>query len=689
MAVKLPAPPSREYMPDLPQWVSWGIYVALALTLVVGVWLLRQRVARSGTSWRELLGGVIDAVRLHPKQVWRVLVVDVLGQTRVRRDVRGGTLHLLIFGSFIALSIGTGLIGLEHDITEPLFDLTFLHGPLYLGYELVLDTAALLLILGTSLAMWRRYRTRPSHLGGRNSVHLVYGLLLYFSLSGLVLEALRLLIRPVPWAGWSYVGHALSLVLDPVLADHVVGTYQAVWAAHVIVVFVVIAMTPLLMLDHILILPINLALQAGRQPGALSKPFDLPSIIEAEGDLEGVQAGFANPIDLPWPRRFMLDACIDCGRCEAVCPAWAAGRPLSPRILIQALGADLRTSVAGEPPVEDVFVRGVVDEATAWSCLSCGACARECPALIDQPGTIIELRRHLVEEGRLDERKGDVLAGIERNQNPLGLPSYQRSDWLKDLGVPTMAENPDAEYLYWIGCMASYDQRARSVAIAMVRILRYARVSFAVLGDEERCLGEVQRKLGDEAGFQMRAMENIALFEGYGIRKVLTHCPHCLSTLTKDYPDFGARLEVVHHSVLLAELLEAGRIPPPQQEAVGRLTYHDPCNLGRLGGCYDSPRKVAKLAAGPQFVELQRSGDKSFCCGAGGGNYFYKVEEQTSVSALRLQQVVDVGADTVATACPFCLGMLEDAARTVSANTPPRIADLAELVAAGLPGDQD
>lgn len=685
----IPQPtPVRQFMPELPGWVQVAVYAAFVISAVVFVGLLGKRVRRSGTSWRELGGGLRTALKSNPSVVLRRLASEVLAQARVRRNTTGSWLHLSIFGSFVVLTIGTALIGLEHDLTEPSFGFGFLHGPFYLGYELVLDTAALVLALGTGIAMWRRYVTQPGHLGGRRSVHLVYALLLYFSVSGLVLEALRLLISPVPWAGWSYVGNGLSKLLQPLVGADPVAAYQTVWTAHVVVVFAVIAVVPLIMLDHIVILPANIVLQAQREPGKLRSPFNLPEIIEAEGDLDGISSGLKNPVDLTWDRRFMLDACIDCGRCEAVCPAAAAGRPLSPRVLIQALGRDLRDSVASSSsPEEDVFLRGVLDEAAAWSCVQCGACARECPALIDQPGTIVELRRNLAEEGRIGERQAAVLAGLERNQNPLGLPSYQRAEWLKEMGIPTMAEHPDVEYLYWIGCQASYDQRVREVAKSMIRILQHAEISFAVLGDEERCLGESQRKLGDEAGFQMRAMENIQLFHSYGVRKILTHCPHCLATLTKDYPEFGADFEVVHHSVLLADLVAQGKVPAPMANDLGTITYHDPCNLGRLGGEFDAPRKVVKFASGnKQFVEIGRSRDRAFCCGAGGANYFYKVEEQTGISSLRLNQAMETGADTVAVACPFCLGMLEDAARSTSPETgPPRIADLAELVAASLP----
>ena len=688
-----PTYPYREYMPDLPHWLEWGIYIALFIIVVAFLWGLKRRVERSGTTGRQLLSGVWAALKQHPGSVVRRVLGDVFGQARVRRNPLGATFHLLIFGSFGLLFIGTMLIAIQQDLLHPLFGWEFLRGNVYLVFEFVLDTAALGLILGTLIAMWRRYVIRPKFLGGRASVHLVYAWLLYFGVTGLVLEGARLAIIPVPWAHWSYAGNLVSKAVEALAGSHLLGFYQTFWALHVIGVFVFLAMLPLVMLDHIVILPLNMTLQDSRVPGKLTTPFDLPKLVEEEADLENLTAGVASPIALGWQRRFMLDACIDCGRCEAVCPANAAGRQLSPRLLIQALGKDLRASVAaGSVPESDLFTREVLAEATAWSCLTCGACARECPALIDHPGTVVELRRHLVEEGRVEERQAGVLEALERNQNPLGMPSYQRSEWMAGLDVPTLADNPEPEYLYWIGCMASYDPRVRSVAQSMVKILKHAGVSFAVIGDEERCCGEPQRKVGDEAGFQMRAVENLTLFES--CKKVLTHCPHCLATFTKDYPDFGGDLEVVHHSVLLAELIAAGRVPAPMAAEVGKLTYHDPCNLGRLGGVFDPPRAVCQAVAGSAFIEMDKVKDRSFCCGGGGANYFYKVPEECSVSSLRLAQATQTGADTLATACPFCLGMLEDAARSATtvgedgnpSTNPPRIADLAELVAAGIPG---
>ncbi|MCL2780810.1 MAG: hypothetical protein FWD74_04870, partial [Actinomycetia bacterium] len=307
--------PFREYLPSLPGWLAWGIYVALVPAVVIFGWLFIRRVHRSGTTCRELSAGVLAAVRDNPRAVGRRVIGDVFGQARVRRDRLGATLHLLIFGSFGLLLVGTALVGVQHDLTSPAFGWEYLRGDFYLGFELVLDTAALGLLAGTALAMWRRYRQRPAHLGGRRSVPVVYGFLIFFALSGLILEALRLLVHPAPWRHWSYAGFVVSKILHPLTDGHPVGAYQTFWALHVIVAFVFIALLPMLMLDHVLVLPLNLALQATREPGRLTTPFDLPRIVAADGDLDGITAGVASPVELPWQRRFMLDACIDCGRC--------------------------------------------------------------------------------------------------------------------------------------------------------------------------------------------------------------------------------------------------------------------------------------------------------------------------------------------------------------------------------------
>lgn len=681
--------PFRAYMASIPGWVEVVMYAAFVAVVLVLARDATLRLRRYGIGWRTFLGALLEVARERRGPALRLLARDVLGQGRVRRDRQAARIHGLVFGSFAVLTVGTFLIALEEDLTAPLLGLHFLRGPAYLAYEVILDTAGLLLIAGVLLGMWRRYRNPPAHLGDRPTMPLVYGLLLLAAVSGFVLEALRLLAHPVPWGGASYVGSALGSVIGPIVGERALEAYWVAWTGHFVGAFVGMGLVLRTAFDHVLVLPANLALQAGRDPARLSLPFNLATIDEA--GLETLSAGFGDVRQLDWRRRFSLDACVQCGRCDRACPALAAGRPLSPRSLVGVLGSEIRAA-GGEGPSPagngiDLFSRGVLAEATAWSCLACGACAAECPAWIDQPGTIIDLRRHLVGEGRLNEQQAALASNVERNGNPFGLPSYDRATWLDAMGVPSIRDVPDAEYLYWIGCMASYDPVARSVAVSMIRILRHAGVSFAVLGAEERCTGESLRKMGDEAGFQVRAMENVALLQEVGARRILTHCPHCLVTLSRDYPAFGGTFEVVHHTRLLRDLVAAGRIPAPAPGAGASLAYHDPCNLGRLGGELEAPREVARFAAGGEIREAERSGDRSFCCGAGGGGSWWTVPAQASVSQLRLGQLRETGADTVATACPYCLTMLRDAAVTTEADV--RVADLAELVAALLPAEED
>lgn len=674
--------PKYLYMPDLPLWLHWAIYVALLVTLVVAGIILRSKVRRLHIAPRELARGIDRALRRRPSAVLTVLGTDVLGQRKVRRNRLGAQLHLLIFGSFSLLLLGTTLIGVQHDVTSRLFGVEYLQGDFYLVEKALLDTAALALIAGVLVAMWRRYRVRPSNLGARQSIPIVYASLIFMSLSGLALEATRELQIPTTWSWWTYAGHTVALVIGPVIGTHTLGAYQVMWGVHVTAAFTLIAGGAATTLDHVVQIPTNLVLGTDRTSGLVARPFDLAALIEEEGDMENLTAGFANPSELSWDRRLMLDSCINCGRCELACPATASGRPLSPRLLIQALRTDLR---AGGPGEGDLFERNVLSEDTIWSCLTCSACRQECPAGIDQPGVILDMRRHLAEKGQIDEQKALVLSGLERNQNPLGLPSYQRADWLSELGVPTIRETPDVDYLYWIGCMASYDQRARSIVTSMMKILDYVGVTYAVLGNEEQCHGECQRRLGDEAGFQLRTMELSEQLRSASTRKILTHCPHCMNTFTNDYKEFGIELEVVHHSQLLAELISSERLVIDPSADEGSVAYHDPCNLGRILGVFDAPRAVVKASVGTQLVEFERSGDKSFCCGAGGANYFYKAPAAQSVSGLRLAQARDVGATTVATACPFCMAMLEDATRSGDSDGDMKVMDLSELVAGQLP----
>jgi Fe-S oxidoreductase len=668
--------PFREYMPSIPSWVEPVMYVAFVVMVGLVAWDATMRLRRYGISWPRFLLELGRSLVRRPGAVAVAVGQDVLGQRRVRRDRTAGLIHLLIFGSFLLLTVGTGLIALERDITERL-GFHFLRGNVYLAYEVLLDTAGLVLIAGIVAAAVRRYRRPPAHLGPRPTILVVYAILLFAAVSGFVLEGLRIILHPVSWSGISFVGSFMASVMAPVVGERPLELYWGVWGAHLVGAFAGMAVILRTALDHAIVLPLNTVLAAGRDR---ERPLPFNLATADENDLGEVRAGVGRLEELDWDLRFRLDACVRCGRCDRACPAVAAGRALSPQGLVQGLVAELRTSNGSRG---NLFALDVVDETAVWSCLACGACAVECPALIDHPGTILDLRRHLVGEGQVSEAQATLVASIERNGNPFGLPSYQRGDWLAALGVPSFREEPDAEYLYWIGCMAAYDPAARQVAEAVIQVLRHAGIRFAVLGEEERCTGESARRMGDEAGFQVRAIENIALLQEVGVRRILTHCPHCLTILGKEYAAFGGSFEVVHHTELFARLIREGRIPAASEAVGAGVTYHDPCNLGRLGGSYDAPREVARFGAGRELAEPAQSRERGFCCGAGGGSSWWTVPETTKVSHLRLEQLQATGAGTVLTACPHCLVMLGDASRVGGNGI--EVIDVAQLVTRGLP----
>ncbi|MEM4560806.1 MAG: (Fe-S)-binding protein, partial [Candidatus Caldarchaeum sp.] len=382
-----------------------------------------------------------------------------------------------------------------------------------------------------------------------------------------------------------------------------------------------------------------------------------------------------------WTQRLALDACTDCGRCEAACPAFWAGTPLSPRNVVQKLKGLMWSEDGLE---KDVFSSGVVEEDEVWACTTCHACVEACPVLIRPMDYLLEMRRALTLEGRLDKKKTTMLTNLARYGNPYGLDPSEKQRLLEELasvGVKTIQENPEAEYLYWIGCASTYDARSRSIVKSMVHILQKAGVSFAVLGMDEFCNGDPARRVGEEGRFQEMAMANAEILKKLSVRKMIVHCPHCYNTFKKEYPEFGLKLEVFHHTQIIGELLKSGRIKPakPLKE---KLTLHDSCYIGRVNGVFEEPRYALRQVAGSEnFVEMGRRGVKSFCCGAGGSTYWYEVRRHDRESIIRMKEALDTSADVLVVECPYCMQMFGDAARVMGAEDKIKLKDIAEIVA--------
>jgi Fe-S oxidoreductase len=430
---------------------------------------------------------------------------------------------------------------------------------------------------------------------------------------------------------------------------------------------------------HILTAAVNVYFARTRARGRLE-----PLRFDEDVPEEEMRFGIGTVEDLTWKQMVDSMSCTECGRCQEVCPAWATGKTLSPKLVIMGvrdhLFAEGPLALAARESGEDYdgpLVASTDDlEAMAWDCVTCGACVRECPVNIEHVDHILDLRRHLVMvESRFPSEAEPMLRDVERQSNPWGNPQAERAAWADGLGVRVLQPGePAPEVLYWVGCAASFDERARTSAQSTAKLLQAAGVDFAILGPREACNGDPARRMGNEYVFQAYAQQNVETLDEAGVRKIVASCPHCFNTLANEYPDFGGNYEVVHHTEMLAELVREGRLSPAATEQT--ITYHDSCYLARHNDVLDQPRELA--AAVGQPIEMERSGKRTFCCGAGGAHMWME-ERAKPINEERVREAAATGAGTLAVACPFCTVMLDDGVQ--STGTEMRVADVATLLA--------
>ncbi|MFQ5868438.1 MAG: (Fe-S)-binding protein, partial [Candidatus Zixiibacteriota bacterium] len=386
----------------------------------------------------------------------------------------------------------------------------------------------------------------------------------------------------------------------------------------------------------------------------------------------------------------------ECGRCDLNCPAHLSEKPLSPKDVILNLQHHLLDSgdellrhktQAKENKTEaekGQLIGPIVEEEALWSCTTCYGCVHNCPVFIEHIDKIVDMRRYLVlSEGKAPPEAATTLRNLERSRNPWGLPQSSRTDWIEGLDIPLLSENKKAEYLFWVGCSSSLDARNTKIAIAFAKLLKAAGVSFGILGEEENCCGEPARRMGDEYQFQTLVETNLEILKNYGVRKILTICPHGFNTFKYEHPQFGGDFEVWHHSEFIRKLIREKRLSL-KAGLKEKVSYHDSCYLGRYNDIYDSPREILKSLTGGSLTELPRRKGKSFCCGAGGGRMFMEESVGKRVNNIRTQEILDSGAEVVASACPFCLTMLSDGVKDLDAEERLKIFDIAELVSQSL-----
>jgi Fe-S oxidoreductase len=629
-----------------------------------------------------------------PKRLKNVLSV-ALGQLKLLREPAAGTMHFLIFWGFVVLliaileSLGEGL--------HPGFNFSFLGFPYY-PLTALQDLMGLCVIGAVLFALFRRYIVRPKRLEisghAQFDATLILIAILFIMLSMFGQNGVQIARNGLPVHSGRFISLQFADIFMNLPAEQLNLWFELFWWIHILIVLGLLNYLPYSKHLHILSSVPNVYL-AKLENRANLKMLNL-------ADETATKFGTSDVDDLTWKQLLDGYTCTECGRCTSACPANITGKPLSPKKIIMDIRARTMEKApiivtghlsfvngrwqnkSGEVGGDEILSKQLIDnyitEDELWACTTCMSCVQECPVQIEHIDSIIAMRRYLVlNESRFPKELQVVFQNLERNYTPWAFSHDTRADWAEGLNIPLIAEKQEADVLFWVGCAGSYDDRYKKVTKAFSKLMQIAGVDFAILGTEEKCNGDPARRAGNEYLSQMLITENVATMGKYKFRKIITTCPHCFNTIRNEYPQFGGKYEVVHHSDYIMELIKSGKLKL-SKEKKAKITYHDSCYLGRYNEIYNSPRKAIKSIPGVNIVEMKRTGDKGFCCGAGGARMFMEETIGKRVNHERTEEALGLNPDVIGTACPFCMTMLTDGVKDKEATDRVEVKDIAELV---------
>ena len=675
----------------IPVWV--GVYVLTILAMAVATYVVYLRV------FRLVLQGLPVARFDRPMTRLAGAAGIVLGQRKVlqrvgRLDPRSrsvdlaGLGHATIFWGFLSFSLSYLIFIFGGSIWHPLGE-TILTKTGVLVYSIYLDIFAALILAALVWALIRRWIAQPHRLSfdltRKGESVVIVGLTAGLMIATLLVHSFYVAAGGTGPEAGVFIGAAIGTWLNGLgMSTGTAGVLQATfWWIHLLIVLGFGLYIPFSKHIHMVAAPLNAFFRNLEPRGTL-----------ATIDLESVERFGASRVqDFTWKELLDGYACAVCGRCTDACPAHTTGKVLSPMHIVENLKEHMiAIGHQGARDAEHVepmpLIDGAIPEQAVWDCVSCGACMEECPVVVEHVPTIIDMRRSLVlEESKIPETGMNALLSMEQRGHPWRGTTFGRTDWAEGLDVPTMAEKPDAEVLFWVGCTGALEQRSQGVARSMAKVLKSAGVDFAILGDEESCTGDPARRMGNEYLFQIMAQQNVEVLNTYNVKTIVTICPHCFNTMKNEYPQFGGDYEVLHYSQYVDRLIREGRIKPVKMMDVS-VAYHDSCYLGRHNGVYDEPRNVANAIPGLKLVEMApRCRERGFCCGAGGGHMWIEESQGERINHARTDHFLETDAQTVGVSCPFCLQMMTEGIQSKGQAESKDARDVLEILADSLADD--